>query len=213
MTRDAGGGREGVGGARGGEGDARSTDAPDARQEDGATRPDEAISVDGPLDLAADPPARPDREPTLLGQGNPCTGDEACSTGHCVDGVCCENQCDGTCVACSFTKTGKADGTCVFVLKDTDPDKECAATTFCCSSAGAPGRCANVCAGGQCKHDPANLIESCRDSTACTEDSCVESGGTSTCRHEQKCGCCCNTPATQACMSPGMCANLGGTCQ
>jgi hypothetical protein len=36
--------------------------------------------------------------------GTPCDTSTACASGHCVDGVCCETACDGTCQACSVEK-------------------------------------------------------------------------------------------------------------
>jgi hypothetical protein len=44
--------------------------------------------------------------------GNACTQSIACLSGSCVDGVCCENTCTGTCKACSTTKTGASNGLC-----------------------------------------------------------------------------------------------------
>lgn len=44
--------------------------------------------------------------------GAPCTGDEACASGHCVDGVCCDGPCDGACEACSSVLGAMSDGTC-----------------------------------------------------------------------------------------------------
>src|SRR6185436_19515113 len=114
-------------------GDAPSMDAPDRDQENDDARPDHTTAMDGALDLPADREERADLGTPTLAQGEPCSKDEACASGHCVDGVCCENGCDGTCMACSLAKTGKQSGSCAFVLKETDPDKECVALTFCCS--------------------------------------------------------------------------------
>lgn len=41
-----------------------------------------------------------------------CTGDQACASGHCVDGVCCDGPCDGPCAACSAVLGAMSDGTC-----------------------------------------------------------------------------------------------------
>ncbi|MGZ3458709.1 MAG: hypothetical protein ACXU86_09405, partial [Archangium sp.] len=52
-------------------------------------------------------------------QGEPCTQDEACQSGYCVDGVCCESACGGgvgtDCQACSVAAGGVADGVCGIV--------------------------------------------------------------------------------------------------
>jgi N-acetylneuraminic acid mutarotase len=36
----------------------------------------------------------------FLSNGIPCTRDDACASGLCVDGTCCESKCDGQCQAC-----------------------------------------------------------------------------------------------------------------
>jgi len=35
--------------------------------------------------------------------GTACSSASACASGYCVDGVCCESKCDGTCVSCNQT--------------------------------------------------------------------------------------------------------------
>jgi hypothetical protein len=58
--------------------------------------------------------------------GASCGGDNECMGGHCVDSVCCDSLCNGTCEACVFAKTGQgSDGHCAGVTKGTDPDDEC----------------------------------------------------------------------------------------
>jgi len=59
-------------------------------------------------------------------QGAVCTANDQCSSGNCVDGVCCDTACAGLCEACSAAKTGGVDGTCAPVTSNTDPDDECA---------------------------------------------------------------------------------------
>lgn len=55
--------------------------------------------------------------------GDLCRASSECRSGSCVDGVCCESACGGgkdiDCEACSMAKTGKADGLCRPVKKDT----------------------------------------------------------------------------------------------
>ena len=60
-----------------------------------------------------------------LPEGDPCSGNSACGSGFCVDGVCCADACAGLCLACSAAKTGGANGTCAPVAAGTDPDTEC----------------------------------------------------------------------------------------
>lgn len=40
-------------------------------------------------------------------------GSEACSSGNCVDGFCCDNACGSACDACSAALTGGTDGSCL----------------------------------------------------------------------------------------------------
>lgn len=60
------------------------------------------------------------------GLGAACTADSQCGSGHCVDGVCCDQACEGTCTACTAAKKGSGvDGTCEPVALGHDPDDEC----------------------------------------------------------------------------------------
>lgn len=49
-------------------------------------------------------------------QGEPCTTNDGCESGHCVDGVCCENSCgtgsEDDCLACSQAAGASQDGVC-----------------------------------------------------------------------------------------------------
>lgn len=63
-----------------------------------------------------------------------CSSGEVCASGNCVDGVCCETTCDGTCLSCALEGTI---GTCTAVADGEDPDLECPGG-FCSGS----GRCA-----------------------------------------------------------------------
>jgi hypothetical protein len=155
------------------------------------------------------------------------TGAKACLSGHCVDGVCCESACAGTCMACDFTSTGVRNGQCAAVKPGTDPKMECQAqdpstcgNSGACNGSGAcrkyadgtacgatccdsgPGHgarpCAFVCHAGRC--DTANPVPS--------NDSC---NGLATC--------CCSIGGVNAgagnlatCSGPVACLMGGGTC-
>src|SRR5690349_18517806 len=43
---------------------------------------------------------------TLKDIGAACSQGSECGTNRCVDGVCCESDCGGTCSACAKTYTG-----------------------------------------------------------------------------------------------------------
>jgi hypothetical protein len=89
-----------------------------------------------------------------LAVGSSCAVAGDCSTGFCVDGVCCAQACSG-CNACSQALTGKSDGICAPVSSGTDPHNACAdqtATNQCgddgtCDGSGA---CRKVSTSHQC---------------------------------------------------------------
>ena len=94
-----------------------------------------------------------------LTNGSPCTVAGECSSNQCVDGVCCNNACSGTCSACSAALKGSGpDGTCGPIANNTDPQNECAGALDCngasaCESAQADGSSCTVageCSSGFC---------------------------------------------------------------
>jgi hypothetical protein len=55
-----------------------------------------------------------------------CTKAADCTTGFCVDGICCDKACTGTCEACTALKKGSGvDGVCGNVAAGTDPRDRC----------------------------------------------------------------------------------------
>ena len=61
-----------------------------------------------------------------LGNGAACGANADCTSGYCVDGVCCATACTGPCQACSAAKKGGGqDGECEPIKDGTDPDNEC----------------------------------------------------------------------------------------
>lgn len=76
-------------------------------------------------------------------QGQACPRDSACvGNANCVDGVCCESACAGTCRSCLKNRTGlAADGLCGDTLDDTDPENECVKDVAYPTSCKAPGTC------------------------------------------------------------------------
>ncbi len=89
-----------------------------------------------------------------------CTLGTECGSTHCIDNVCCNTDCTGTCNACSTFKKGSGtNGTCGPIGNTLDPDLECAGdhtcngASACTTGAGANGdACANgtTCASGFC---------------------------------------------------------------
>ncbi|MBI4954590.1 MAG: hypothetical protein HY908_21375 [Myxococcales bacterium] len=68
-----------------------------------------------------------------MADGASCGGDNECTNGHCVDGVCCNNACGGACDACTAA------------LKGTGVDGVCGYMPF--GAAGSPSCSPYVCAG------------------------------------------------------------------
>src|SRR5947207_6119971 len=61
------------------------------------------------------------------GQGGYCNLPQDCSSGlSCVDNVCCDTACTGTCQACDLPGSV---GTCTTVAAGQDPDNECGAVS------------------------------------------------------------------------------------
>src|SRR5690606_38663405 len=55
-----------------------------------------------------------------------------CASGNCVEGVCCDAECDGGCESCLDANTGQGDGTCSPASPGTDPKNFCTANPSTC---------------------------------------------------------------------------------
>ncbi|MBI4703815.1 MAG: FG-GAP repeat protein [Deltaproteobacteria bacterium] len=114
--------------------------------------------------------------------GDACTADEQCASRHCIDDVCCDAPCAGTCKACSAAKTGGKDGVCALIPFGQDPDGECAGAEQSCDGAGACKKAdgqgcggASDCLSGHCIDDVC-----CKSACAGTCEACskAKTGGT-----------------------------------
>ncbi|MGH7271762.1 MAG: hypothetical protein ACREJ3_15125, partial [Polyangiaceae bacterium] len=81
---------------------------------------DASVGGGGAADSAADGVVS--ETGTGAGLGAACTSAGQCATGHCVDAVCCESACDGTCESCDIAGSP---GHCLPIAANTDPDREC----------------------------------------------------------------------------------------
>ncbi len=150
-----------------------------------------------------------------------CADGVECASGHCVDGVCCDTPCDGTCVACSAAKKGHGvDGACEPILEGLDPDDECPADpssgNACAPASACTGdaSCGCVVPGTlQCSSDEARVDESgnevgcapyrCRANTcltACTSAADCAAGARCSSDHL------CSTPSGGGSSDSGGCA-------
>jgi hypothetical protein len=137
-----------------------------------------------------------------LAQGAVCAASHpfACQSGACVDGVCCNNACNGLCLACTAARKGSGmDGQCGGVKAGTDPDAECADQGA--ASCGTNGSCDG---GGACQrygNGTACLGASCADATTLNKPHTCNGSGS----------CVTPSPSTQGCV-PFVCAsNACGT--
>lgn len=99
-----------------------------------------------------------------LYNGESCTLWSQCLSNYCVDGVCCNNYCDGECSACTIAKKGDGtpDGLCGNIKVGTDPDNECN-----------PGACHGT---GTCSSPQAKLPlgSSCISAAQCSSGQCAD---------------------------------------
>lgn len=175
----------------------------------------EGPDVDGPTadKSLVDAPPQPDtnKDPN----GTPCSAGSSCSTGHCMDNVCCNAACGGACEACNLA--GQV-GTCSPVAAGTDPDDDCAPEAV--STCGRDGLCngsggcrtyaaGTECAAPVCSSSTASSVKKCSATgscasspeVACTPYRCDSSTGTcyTSCSSDLQCYLYkCNT-ATSAC--------------
>lgn len=57
--------------------------------------------------------------------GDACSNNADCKKGYCVEGICCESECDGICSSCDEARTGRRRGICDVVLADAPPVAAC----------------------------------------------------------------------------------------
>ncbi|MFO0760464.1 MAG: kelch repeat-containing protein [Byssovorax sp.] len=119
--------------------------------------------------------------------GASCSTGYECGSGHCADGVCCDEACDGLCRTCAAEGSV---GTCTHAAAGTDPRVEC----------GQGGPCDDVCDGeGACVDRVGQVCSaaSCQDDgTVVLEARCIARGG----------GC----PVLTLACEPFQCGDRGG---
>ena len=140
--------------------------------------------------------------------GQKCAGGTDCATGICVDGVCCDVACTGTCKTCKLS--GYA-GTCTNVLAG-QPDAN--GSTACVGTGACDGNGACKTAQGQpCTSGSACVTGHCADGVCC-DMGCSET--CKACHLAGKAGTCSHVPASQPdangkqpCMGANACDGSG----
>lgn len=151
--------------------------------------------------------------------GSPCTLTTDCDSGKCVDGVCCDQICEG-CNACTLTLTGKPDGTCAAVLAGSDPHLTCVdetATNQCgndglCDGKGACRKVgtSHVCTAAKCSGSVFTPASTCDGLGACAAVSSTECG-VSPCSPTDGCQTTCSSDAN--CVGASYCDATTSTCK
>lgn len=121
--------------------------------------------------------------------GDACSEQSHCASGYCVDHVCCDADCEGSCGACSVAEGAVVDGAC---------------TLFQAGSAGSPN-CGNMVCDGQTAKCAA-----CQSDAACPEGKYCTSAGT--CAPSKDQGESCDLRATYDCYNDDCRACRSGSC-
>lgn len=113
-------------------------------------------TCDGASDAGVDalPPsdggfdAQPNGSPTITpGTFQHCAKNSECSTGHCVEGVCCDTACEGICVSCALPSSP---GKCAPEPIGVDLKGQCGAALSCTGTCGPEQKCIGSGPGAQC---------------------------------------------------------------
>jgi len=154
---------------------------------------------------------------TLVADGAACQTEGECRSAFCVDGMCCDQACDGICQTCRASdKASGADGVCGFVKNGADPGSDCpeqgAASCGLNGSCDGAGACAKYPTGTAC------AAPSCQSGTlqtsACSSSGvCVQSSqgcAPYACADGLSCATTCTLD--EQCQSPASCDTSSGAC-
>ncbi|MBI5537654.1 MAG: hypothetical protein HY898_33330 [Deltaproteobacteria bacterium] len=121
----------------------------------------------------------------LQKNGLPCQANNECTTGYCVDNVCCDAVCNSTCMACSAAVKGQGqDGVCGAIKDGTDPRDECESLgTGTCQTTGncdGNGGCGTQ-SGMQCQASLCIDGTTQQNASTCDANGACNPNGTSSC--------------------------------
>jgi hypothetical protein len=90
----------------------------------------------------------PEGAPKVLGSAQRCTSPSECSSGFCVDGVCCDSECKERCHSCALPSSP---GRCSEEPLGVDLRAECGPALSCAGTCGKGGVCTTSVEGSQCQ--------------------------------------------------------------
>jgi len=90
----------------------------------------------------------PEGSPKVIGSATRCTSASECTTGFCVDGVCCDSECKEKCHSCALPTSP---GRCTEEPLGVDLRAECGAALSCAGTCGKGGICTTSVEGSQCQ--------------------------------------------------------------
>jgi hypothetical protein len=122
--------------------------------------------------------------------GKVCNTGTDCASGHCSRGICCDQDCTGSCQSCDGAVNGGSRGTCKPIVAGQDPYSQCAASAV--TTCGLDGNCDGV---GGCEYWSASGAVCgtfCATATSQTTKTCsapntCTNNSTMTCANELVC--------------------------
>lgn len=136
--------------------------------------------------------------------GQPCAFNEDCLHKNCVEGVCCNELCDGPCISCLEKRKGSGkDGLCEPIAKDTNPKDGCLVSGKSCGPDG-------LCDGnGECKgNKPQGATCSEVSGEFCAQDGTCDENGE--CNKPQGTPCSDEITCKNGYIGPSACDGKGG---
>jgi hypothetical protein len=94
----------------------------------------------------------PEAPPGHLPNGTPCADNRQCDSAFCVDGLCCDGRCEGSCMACDLTSSP---GICSFVPDGVPPRDLAQCRDKGAATCDADGTCDGH---GDCRRYPAGTL-------------------------------------------------------
>lgn len=113
----------------------------------GAAPVDAGPPGDSGIPIADAPAPTIPSKPVLTGDFTRCSKDGDCSTGHCVEGVCCNTECADRCHSCALLSNP---GQCTQEPIGVDLKNECGPALSCLGTCGGEGQCIGAGAGTMC---------------------------------------------------------------